>query len=259
MTPSLDRIIRKAVIPVAGKGTRLYPLTKAVPKELLPLGRKPVLEHIVDEAAAAGITEVLFVISKEKTAIRDHFGDSMAGIRFDYAFQHDQKGLADAVNCGREWVGGDHFVLILGDSPITTDQPVIPLQRVLDCYRDTNAKGVIVVQSEPDEDLHRYGIVKPKSGVGECFEIDGLVEKPAPGTAPSNYTIAGRYAFDPMIFDYIDQTQPGAIGEIQITDSIALMLRDGNPVWCVALGPGENRTDIGTFESYFEALRVMGL
>jgi len=258
MTPSPDKLIRKAIIPVAGKGTRLYPLTKAVPKELLPLGRKPVLQHIVDEAAEAGITEVLFVISKEKTAIRDHFGESGPGMRFDYAFQHELKGLADAVYCGREWVGGDHFVVILGDSPITTDQPVIPLQRVLDCYRNTNARGVIVVQREPDEDLHRYGIVKPKTGVGECFEIDGLVEKPASGTAPSNYTIAGRYAFDPIIFDFIERTQPGAIGEIQITDSIKLMLRDGNPVWCVALRSTETRRDIGTFESYFEALRVIG-
>lgn len=248
--------IRKAVIPVAGKGTRLYPLTKAVPKELIPLGRKPVLEHIVEEAADAGITEILFVISREKLAIKSHFGDSMNGIKFSYTFQDEQKGLGDAVYCGKDWVGDDHFVLILGDSPITTDQSVSPLQRTLNTYEQTDAKGVIVVMTAPRNEISRFGIVKPKVAVGPVFEIDGLVEKPKPEDAPSDQGIAGRYAFDPMIFSYIERTTPGAVGEIQITDSIDLMLRDSNEVWCVALGPNEIRRDIGTFESYFEAFQV---
>jgi UTP--glucose-1-phosphate uridylyltransferase len=255
-TPSKPRTITKAVIPAAGKGTRLLPLTKAIPKELIPLGAKPVLEHIVEEVIQAGITDVLFVISEEKTAIRSHFGDSLDGVRFEYTFQAEQKGLADAIACGREFVGEDPFAVVLGDSIIDTDQSVLPFKRVLDTYRDTNAAGVIVVQKTPFDEVSRYGIVKPKSGVGPSFEIDGLVEKPKPAEAPSEYAIAGRYAFDPVIFDYIDRTPRGANGEYQITDSVGLMLADGKEVWCVALGPNEIRRDIGTFTSYFEALLI---
>jgi UTP--glucose-1-phosphate uridylyltransferase len=247
------RRITKAVIPAAGLGTRLLPLTKAVPKELMPLGTKPVLEHIVEEAACCGITDILFVISESKTAIRTHFGESANGIRFRYTFQPEQKGLADAINCGREFVGGDPFAVILGDSVIETDQSVIPFQRVLDTYEETDARAVIVVQKTPLEEVSRYGIVKPMHGISPSFQIDGLVEKPTPQEAPSDYAIAGRYAFDPVIFDYIDRTPRGAGGEYQITDSIGLMLDDGLEVWCVALGEREIRRDIGTFQTYFEA------
>jgi UTP-glucose-1-phosphate uridylyltransferase len=146
--------------------------------------------------------------------------------------------------------------VVLGDSVIDTDQPVSPFQRVLDTYRDTDASGVIVVQKTPMDEVSRYGIVKPKDGVGPSFEIDGLVEKPKPEQAPSPYAIAGRYAFDASIFEFIERTPRGANGEFQITDSIGLMLEAAKPVWCVALGPGEVRRDIGTFPSYFEALRI---
>jgi UTP--glucose-1-phosphate uridylyltransferase len=251
-----SRNISKAIIPAAGLGTRLLPLTKAVPKELMPLGRKPVLEHIVDEAAACGVTEILFVISEAKTAIRTHFGDSCGPVKFSYTFQPEQKGLADAINCGREFAGADPFAVILGDSVVETDQAVIPFQRVIDTYRETDARAVIVVQKTPRNEVSRYGIVKPKIGVGPSFEIDALVEKPKPEDAPSEYAIAGRYAFDPIIFDYIDRTPRGAGGEYQITDSIGLMLADGREVWCVALGDNEVRRDIGTFQTYFEAFAL---
>ena len=251
-----SRTITKVVIPAAGKGTRLLPLTRAVPKELIPLGTKPVLEHIVEEVVSCGIAEILFVISEEKTAIRSHFGDGAHGARFEYTFQTEQKGLADAIGCAREFVGRDPFAVVLGDSVIYTDQAVSPFRRVLDTYSSTRAAGVIIVQKTPIEEVSRYGIVKPKAEVAPSFEIDSLVEKPAPECAPSRYAIAGRYAFDPVIFDYIDRTPRGANGEYQITDSIALMLQDGREVWCVALGDNEVRRDIGTFASYFEALRV---
>jgi len=255
-SPAKLRHITKTVIPAAGKGTRLLPLTKAVPKELIPLGTKPVLEHIVEEVIACGITDILFVISEEKTAIRTHFGDGFGGVRFDYTFQVEQKGLADAINCGREFVGDDPFAVVLGDSIIETDQAVLPFRRVLVTYEQTTAAGVIVVQKTPIEEVSRYGIVKPKAGLGPSFEIDGLVEKPKPEQAPSDYAIAGRYAFDACIFDYIDRTPHGANGEYQITDSVGLMLEDGREVWCVALGENEIRRDIGTFPSYFEAFRI---
>ncbi|MHB9038814.1 MAG: UTP--glucose-1-phosphate uridylyltransferase [Armatimonadota bacterium] len=250
------RKITKAVIPAAGKGTRLLPLTKAIPKELIPLGRRPVLEYIVDEAIESGITDILFVISEEKTAIRSHFGDSANGVRFDYTFQTEQKGLADAVYCAKEWVGDDPFAVTLGDSIISTDQPILPFKRVLDTYESTQAGAVIVVQRTPLEEVSRFGIVKPKHSIAPEFEIDALVEKPQPKDAPSEYAIAGRYAFSPTIFDYIERTPVGANGEYQITDSISCMLADGVEVWCVALGENEIRRDIGTFETYFEAFQL---
>ncbi|MCE5315717.1 MAG: sugar phosphate nucleotidyltransferase [Armatimonadota bacterium] len=251
------RKITKAVIPAAGKGTRLLPLTKAVPKELIPLGRRPVLEYIVDEAIESGITEILFVISEEKTAIRSHFGGSLDCVRFNYVFQTEQKGLADAVYCARDWVGDDPFAVVLGDSIISTDQSVLPFKRVLDAYETTQASGVILVQKTPRDEVSRFGIVKPKNAIAPVFEIDALVEKPMPADAPSEYAIAGRYAFSPKIFEHINRTPIGANGEYQITDSIGCMLADGAQVWCVALGENEVRRDIGTFESYFEAFRLM--
>lgn len=250
------RQITKAVIPVAGKGTRLLPLTKAVPKELIPLGKKPVLEHIMDEIAAAGIRNVLFVISKEKIAIKKHFGRFWGNISIDYTLQAEQKGLADAIYCAKDFVANDPFSVVLGDSVIDTDQSVLPFTRVLDTYKMTSAMGVIVVQKTPRDEVGRYGIVRPKDKIAPSFEIDGLVEKPDPKDAPSDYAIAGRYAFDPIIFYYIDKTPRGAGGEYQITDSIELMLRDKNEVWCVALRENEVRRDIGTFESYFEAFDI---
>ena len=253
---SNPRRITKAVIPAAGKGTRLLPLTKAVPKELVPLGRKPVLEHIVEECAACGIEEILLVISEDKQAIRMHFGASGNGIRFSYTYQPQQKGLADAICCGRQFVGEDPFAVVLGDSVIETDQDVLPFRRVIDTYESTRASAVIVVQRTPRAEVSRYGIVKPKHGIAPSFEIDGLVEKPKPDYAPSEYAIAGRYAFEPVVFDYIDRTPPGAGGEYQITDTVALMLADGREVWCVALGETEIRRDIGTFETYFEAFAI---
>ena len=247
--------ITKAVIPVAGKGTRLLPLTKAVPKELIPLGKKPVLEHIIEEVISSGITDVLFVIARDKTAIRAHFGDSIDGVRFHYVFQDEQLGLAHAINCSREFVGADPFAVVLGDSIVETYEGVRPFRRVLDTYENTNAQAVILVEKTPREEVSRFGIVKPVSEIAASFQIDGLVEKPKPEDAPSDYAIAGRYAFDAAIFDCIDRTPRGAGGEYQITDSIALMLEDGGEVWGVALLENESRCDIGTFETYFGAFQ----
>jgi UTP--glucose-1-phosphate uridylyltransferase len=222
----------------------------------MPVGRKPILEHIIDEAAQAGITEVLFVISRDKTAISTHFGESLNGVRFEYVFQPEQKGLADAIYCGRAYARGEPFAVLLGDSIIETDHAVHPFRRLLDTYESNEASAAIVVQEAPLEHVSRYGIVRPRVAAGPAFEIDLLVEKPRPQDAPSRYAIAGRYVFDPLIFNYIERTPRGAGGEYQITDSIGLMLSGGARVWCVALGANEVRRDIGTFETYFEAFEV---
>jgi UTP--glucose-1-phosphate uridylyltransferase len=252
-SPKRSAGIRKAIIPAAGKGTRLLPLTKAIPKELLPVGAKPVLEHIIEEIAASGITDVLFIISEDKTAIRTHFGDSMHGLRIDYVFQEEPSGLADAIYRGKDCVGGEPFAVALGDSIVETDEAVLPFRRLLDTFEATAADAAILVEKTPREELSGFGIVRPKRQVGPSFEIDALVEKPKPEDAPSDYAIAGRYVFDPIIFDYIDRTPRGAGNEYQITDAIDLMLKDGNQVWCVALGENEHRTDIGTIDAYFDA------
>jgi UTP--glucose-1-phosphate uridylyltransferase len=249
------RRIRKAVIPAAGKGTRLLPLTKVIPKEMLPLGRKPVLEVIVDEIASTGITDILFVISEDKTAIPAYFSD-YPGLSVSWTVQRAQKGLADAILCAEDYVGGEPFLVALGDSVITPAGPPHATCRVLDCFAETDAQAVIIVQRTPVEDSSRYGMVRPRRWDGQRFEIDLLVEKPAPEESPSEYAIAGRYAFDPCIFNYIRNTAPGAGGELQITDSIRLMLQDGRPVWCVPLVGDEIRRDIGTFATYFEAFVI---
>lgn len=240
------------MIPAAGKGTRLLPLTRAIPKEMLPLGRKPVMEHIVDELKSIGITEVLLIISEEKTSIPAYFHD-YPGVDISWVVQKTQKGLADAILASEEFVDGDPFLVALGDSIITPSEPEHATSRVLRCFLETDAQAVINVQSTPLEECSRYGLVRPKRWDGQRFEIDMLVEKPPKDSIPSNYAIAGRYVFDPCIFDYIRKTSPGAGGELQITDSIGLMLKDSRPVWCVPFLDKEARQDIGTFDSYFEA------
>jgi len=258
--------IRRAIIPAAGRGTRLLPLTRAVPKEMLPLGRKPVLEYIVEEAISCGISEILFIVSGDKRCIYDHFRD-FSGALFSFVVQPEQKGLGDAVRCGEEFAAGEPFAVLLGDSVISSRETVTPLGRALASYEQGGASGIIVVEDCPVEHAHRYGMVKPSSSIGldrkkllsqrflftEPFEISDLIEKPEKEDVPSRYAIAGRYAFDAQIFDYIRQTKPGAGGEIQLTDAIKLMLADGHPVRCVPLLQGETRRDIGTFSSYFEA------
>ena len=247
------RKIRKAVVPAAGKGTRLYPLSRAVPKEMLPIGRKPVLEVIVDELVSTGIDDILFVISDDKLSIPAYF-EHYPGISVHWTIQKEQKGLADAVLCGKDFVGSDPFIVALGDSIITPAGPPHATQRVLDCFAETDAQAVVIVQKTPIEDSASFGMVRPKRWDGdERFEIDLLVEKPKPEESPSEYAIAGRYAFDPSVFDYIRNTPPGALGELQLTDSIGLMLAAGKPVWCVPLVGDEIRRDIGTFQTYFEA------
>lgn len=250
------RKITSAIIPAAGKGTRLLPLTKAIPKELIPLGRKPVLEHVVEECAACGIEKILFVISGEKEAIRRYFGDSAGSLRFYYAYQPQPLGLADAIRLGREFAGNNPFAVVLGDSVIESRKHPPPFRRVLDTFEQSSASGVILVQPTPISEISRYGVVKPKNHVGAAFEIEDVIEKPAPKQAPSTFAVAGRYAFEPCIFDYIEQTPAGTGNEYQISDSIRLMLQDGRSVWCVALDEGEVRRDIGTFETYFEALAL---
>jgi len=268
-------MICSAVVPVAGIGTRLLPLTKSQPKELLPVGRKPVVQHIAEELRAAGIENVLFVTSKRKTAIENHFdrdpeligameGDDKQkliplmdseslGLRLFYTRQARRLGLGHAVGFARAFAAGEPFVVALGDTIVHSDRSPNVITRLIECSEEKNASCVIALQEVSGKDVSRYGIVKPADGEdGGVFRISDLVEKPPVGSAPSNLAIAARYVLSAEIFDAIADTGPGAGGEIQLTDAIRLLLKEGGKVYGVRMNPTDRRYDIGTFETYFK-------
>ncbi|MHB0859290.1 MAG: UTP--glucose-1-phosphate uridylyltransferase [Anaerolineae bacterium] len=267
----------KVVVPVAGMGTRLLPATKSQPKEMLPVGRRPVVQYVVEELQAAGLTQFLFVTGRKKSAIEDHFdrdpelvrslseGGGYALLdelkytetdaRFYYTRQSEPHGLADAVDHAREFVGQDHFVVALGDSIIKSGDGSSFVRGMVDAHLRSGAACTIAVEQVDPSEVFRYGVVKPKDmgANDDTFEIESLVEKPRPEAAPSNLAIAARYVFSPAIFDAISRTAPDRSGELQLTDSIRLLLQLGHRVQGVRLRAGERRYDIGNFESYFKA------
>src|SRR5437764_11948395 len=244
----------KAVIPAAGLATRFLPATKAVPKELLPVVDRPVLQYIVEECAAAGINDVLLVTGRGKTSMVDHFdrrpdleqrleakGDleRLAGARRPAELaeiytcrQAEPLGLGHAVSYAESHVGGDAFAVLLGDEFTDESDPLLP--DMLDLQARTG--GIVLALIEvPGEEVSRYGIasVRPASvpsRAAEVVEVSELVEKPAREEAPSNLAVVGRYVLPNAIFDAIRRTGPGAGGEIQLTDAMALLLKEGVPV-----------------------------
>ena len=252
--------IRKAVIPAAGHGTRLRPLTNIAPKELLPLGSKPAAQFIVEELHAIGIEDIIFVVSPNKQGIQDYFGDAACGgdVRISYVFQETQRGLGDAILRAEHAVEGEDFIVALGDSVITSGgERELPVKRLMNAYESNPASAAIIVERVPIEDSHMYGMVAPVDEAKGAFEIRDLIEKPKPENAPSNCAIAGRYIFRPEIFDWIRRTPPGFGGELQITDSVRLSMQNGNRAWCVVLEDGENRYDIGSISAYCQAFTAM--
>jgi UTP--glucose-1-phosphate uridylyltransferase len=271
------RTVIKAVVPVAGMGTRLLPATKSQPKEMLPVGRRPVVQYVVEELQAAGLAQILFVTGRKKSAIEDHFDPDPELVRmlsagggyalleelaytetdvsFFYTRQSSPRGLADAVNRAQEFVGDAHFLVALGDSIIMSRDGTSFVREMIRVHVESEAACTIAVEEvEPDE-VFRYGIVKPRAGVelGPDFDIEDLVEKPRPEVAPTNLAIAARYVFSPAVFEAIRRTAPDRNGELQLTDSIRLLIQLGYPVRAMRLRPGEHRYDIGNFESYFKA------
>jgi UTP--glucose-1-phosphate uridylyltransferase len=266
--------IRKAVFPAAGWGTRFLPATKAQPKEMLPLVDKPVIQYAVEEAVAAGIEQVIIVTSSQKRAIEDHFdlsyelehlleerGDveMLRRIRHisdlaqvAYIRQKEQLGLGHAVLMAKELVGHEPFAVILSDDVVVGERPCIG--QLMHAYGQTHASVVAVMEVPPDE-THRYGVIKPEPATeiedgGRLHRIGGVVEKPAPGTAPSNLAIIGRYVLTPKIFDKLEQTQRGAGGEIQLTDAIEALMAE-QPVY--ALEFEGTRYDAGTTMGWLKA------
>jgi UTP--glucose-1-phosphate uridylyltransferase len=263
-----------AVIPVAGLGTRLLPATKSQPKEMLPVGRKPVVQYVVEELARVGMKRVLFITGPGKASIENHFDlngeliqtlresgkeDLLAELEYEratmqYFFTRQRQllGLGHAVSCARSFVGNQPFVVALGDSIIGMNAESDVVQRMTRCFREKNAAAVIAFEEVPPSEVSQYGIAQPKTN-DELFEIVDLVEKPAPAEAPSNLAIAARYVLSPVVFDALADTKRGKGGEIQLTDAIRAVIRNGGKAYGVRLRPGERRYDIGNFDAYFEA------
>jgi UTP--glucose-1-phosphate uridylyltransferase len=241
----------KAVIPAAGMATRFLPATKAVPKELLPVVDRPVLQYIVEEAAAAGITDVLLITGRGKTSMVDHFdrrpdvearleekGDleRLAEVRRTSELadiytcrQGEPLGLGHAVGVAASHVGDNAFAVLLGDEFVDTDEPLLPA--MLDLQAQTGGIVLAFMEVKPAETA-RYGIasVSPSTFGDDVVEVTGLVEKPSPEQAPSNLAVLGRYILPPTIFEAIQGTKPGSGGEIQLTDAMAALLTEGTPV-----------------------------
>ena len=265
--------IVNGVIPVAGLGTRLLPSTKSQPKEMLPVGRKPVVQYVVEEFARAGVNQILFVTGRSKTSIENHFDtdlelehslresgktDLLESVRFGnmdahffYTRQRMQNGLGDAILYAEPFAGDQPFVVGLGDSIIKEGHDTPIIVKLADCFETRRAACVIGFEEVPREETRHYGIAKPASD-GDTFEVESLIEKPSVDKAPSNLAIAGRYIFDPIIFKALRKTQPDAKGELQLTDAIRLLLRWGHKVYGVRFTNGAKRYDIGNFESYYK-------
>ena len=234
--------IKKAIIPAAGLGTRFLPATKAMPKEMLPILDKPTIQYIVEEAAKAGIEDIIIVTGKHKRSIEDHFDnqkelemiledkgktDLLEKVHYStslanifYVRQKEQKGLGHAIYSARQFIGNEPFAVLLGDDIVESETPAI--KQLMNVYEETG-KSVIGVQEVPDFETHRYGIIDPLEKLGLKYKVKQFVEKPKQGTAPSNLAIMGRYVLTPEIFDYLKSQKEGAGNEIQLTDAIERM------------------------------------
>ncbi|WP_210585979.1 UTP--glucose-1-phosphate uridylyltransferase GalU [Streptomyces sp. GESEQ-35] len=248
-TPTSDtpRTIRKAVVPAAGLGTRFLPATKATPKEMLPVVDKPAIQYVVEEAAAAGLDDVLMVTGRHKRAIEDHFDNALEleqvlaakgdTVRLDavrdparlanihHIRQGEPLGLGHAVLCAQKHVGDEPFAVLLGDDLIDPRETL--LSRMLD-VRDRYEGSVVALMEVPPEQVHLYGCaaVEP-TGEDGVVRVTGLVEKPAHEDAPSNLAVIGRYVLDPGVFDTLERTAPGRGGEIQLTDALQELAAGG--------------------------------
>ncbi|MCV6576016.1 MAG: UTP--glucose-1-phosphate uridylyltransferase GalU [Cohaesibacter sp.] len=238
--------IRKAVFPVAGLGTRFLPATKAMPKEMLTIVDRPVIQYVVDEAKKAGIEHFIFVTGRNKAVIEDHFDvqveleqtlmqrdklDVLEELRQDlpkagrtsFTRQQQPLGLGHAVLCARDLVGHEPFALLLPDMIMKSDKGC--LSEMMEIYHERQG-NIVALEEVPMNETHKYGVVKKGQRQNGSVEIETMIEKPAPGTAPSNLILSGRYILQPQIFDYLETQTPGSGGEIQLTDAMIKLNND---------------------------------
>ena len=273
--------VLKAVIPAAGKGTRLYPASKAVPKELLPLGTKPVIQLAVEEIAAAGVREVLVVTRGGKQAVDAHFAlDSSwanvmdtrddipredfllwrLGVQVFFTWQAIPRGSGDAIAKARSFCSDQPFVVALGDCHIfkSGEAGRGVVERMVEAFEGEDADGCIATYQVPWELTSRYGVLAPAGQHVDPeapFLLEDIVEKPGPDHAPSNWAVSARYIFSPVIFDYIEaeRAEVPEGKEVELTNAIRRMIRAGHRVYAVPLAPYEFRLDVGGFDSFGRA------
>jgi len=263
--------ISKAVIPAAGLGTRCLPLSKAVPKEMMPLVDKPAIQYIIEEGIASGMSTFCIVANEDKQAIRDYFSPNkilaafleqknilhliepvtaiINKAHFCYVPQPEPRGLGHAILMARDVIGDEYFGIFLPDEIMVSDVPV--MDQLIAIAQKYNA-NVIGVQEVPKDQVSSYGIVGIKKQLGQhLYEVSQLIEKPSAALAPSNLAIVGRYVLSPTLFDALAVTKPGAKGEIQLTDAIALLLQQGERV--LAYKIKADRFDIGNIPGWLRA------
>lgn len=261
--------VRKAIIPAAGLGTRFLPATKAQPKEMLPIVDKPTIQYIVEEAISSGIEEILIVTGRNKRAIEDHFDRSVELelelknkgnkellkqvqdisnlVDIHYVRQKEARGLGHAIHCAKTFVGNEPFAVMLGDDVVDSSVPC--LKQLIDVF-DNHSGTVLGVQEVSPEDVNKYGIVAFDRLSDRLYKVKDLIEKPAQENAPSNIAILGRYIITPEIFGILEHTEPGAGGEIQLTDALKVL---GKVQEMYAYNFEGKRYDIGSKLGFLQA------
>ncbi|MGD9916453.1 MAG: UTP--glucose-1-phosphate uridylyltransferase GalU [Paenirhodobacter sp.] len=273
----MKRKVTKAIFPVAGLGTRFLPATKSIPKEILTLVDKPLIQYAIDEARAAGIKEFIFVTSRGKSALEDYFDDAPeleASLRkkgktellemlkttnmdsgaIAYVRQNRPLGLGHAVWCARKLVANEPFAVILTDDVIAAEKPC--LAQMMDAYNETGG-NVVAAMEVPQERTSSYGILDIAEDMGSMVRVKGMVEKPKAEEAPSNLAVIGRYILTPQIMQNLNKKKEGAGGEIQLTDAIAEEIEKGNPVYGFRFRG--QRYDCGSKAGFLQATVAFGL
>lgn len=266
--------ISRAVIPAAGLGTRLLPVTRAQPKEMLPLGTTPVIHRVAEELVAAGVNQALIITGRGKESIENHFDPAYnsahlpeaphpeldvfdrANLRIYYTRQATPRGLGDALLHAEDFAGEHDFVVALGDCAIVGEGRPSLLERLIATHQREGAAATIAVQRVSAEQTRRYGIVavaEQSTPTLSAMPVTGIVEKPGPEAAPSRWAVSARYVFSPRLFEFLRYTAPGYGGEVQLTDAIEGMIEAGLPVWVVPLTEKEIRLDVGNNLAYGRA------
>lgn len=265
-------LVKKCLFPAAGYGTRFLPATKSMPKEMMPIVNKPLIEFGVDEAIEAGMDGICIVTGRGKNTLMDHFdfnyelehqisGTSkevllddirsiMKAARFTYIRQREMKGLGHAILTGKELVGNEPFAVVLADDLCVTEPGMDGvLLQMAKLYKHCRC-SIVAVEEVPDDQIHKYGVIKGMKIKDNLYRVEDMVEKPEPGTAPSNLAIIGRYILTPDIFDILETTEPGKGGEIQITDALLKQAQDGV---VLAYKFNGKRFDCGSVPGFIEA------
>jgi len=273
----MQKKVTKAVFPIAGMGTRFLPATKSIPKEILTLVDRPLIQYAVDEARAAGITEFIFVTSRGKGALEDYFdrapeleaslkakgktellevlqATNMGSGQIASVRQSEALGLGHAVWCARNLIGDEPFAVLLPDDVIAADKPC--LQQMIEAYGETGG-NMVAAMEVPADKTSSYGVLDVVPSIGAVMPVQGMVEKPAPGTAPSNLAVIGRYILSPQVLRNLDSHQKGAGGEIQLTDAIEKEIRNAGNVYGFRFAG--RRFDCGSKAGYLQATIAFGL